>query len=862
MIATDPVYERSAHMVRHEALKEVASAATSAVLALMGFWRISGVSWSEIGALWSRSDGVVEYAMAKTQGSSIAGLFDERLGFPNGQDWSHFPVLDMTNRLELLVLTRFLDPVTSVNLLYLLSFPVVAILMYGALRNFYVNRLLAVAGSVSFSLVGYHFDYEHPFLGNYLSIPIGLVWLALIANANSQLAQRSSQRVLVLTGIGAGAVVGLSNPQYAVFFMIVGLVAVLFAPITRRQSLSLVRRLTLYLIPAILLLGSLALGRLARAVPAVVSSTDRPVIDSYLWAGKLFSLFTVPGNSVLSAMPINQSLLNAQETTVWTGVAAIQSAFVAACSVLILLIVLILVARLPSASSDRSRLIDSVRPWAAMWLTGLAFFVTSGMGVVFAAVVYPQVRGWARMAIVLAALAIAGVLIFLSGWVRRLRREGSRRSGLLLAAFGALVTILFLDQFTARYPIQTDATTLPALEALVADAADEIAPGCPVLNIPLMSFPEAIPPGRMEAYDHMLPFLAESPWRFSYGAIRGQLGSRWTDHLAVQPEPMSEQLAAEGFCGVLIDTAGLDETVPSLDQYLDAYGPPAASAMNRWFLFALPSAEAVTQQDSLFSRPEVDYGKDFTVERLREDGLVTRWTQKEQSTLKVWNPSYEPALLLAETSLEAANCPNSQEIVVSTSNGYESELRLEPNASVQSLIPLEVPARGNVEVTFRTPDARCTHNGENVPVGVQITDLRFTRTQPDGLAISNYAGFYDLEMDEAGQTWRWINGTVGTVELFNLNSRSAEARLTGRIEVAPCAISQGVEIEIGDQFAETKVLQQGIPLDVDLPVRLNAFGKVPVQIRALSPACESDRGARFLGPRVLDLQMTGASAIN
>lgn len=857
-IATDNDFLVGAQARSGPFAREALGASISGLIALLGFWRISGVSWSDISGLWGSSDAIVEYSMSKTQSGSILRLFDPNLGHPHGQDWTHFPVLDPANRIELSVLNLFLGPVTAVNVLFVASFPIIAMLMYAVLRNVGVMRSLAVVGGVSLALVGYHFDYEHPYLGNYWAVPLGILWLSVLANCDTVLARRYRQRTVFVVGVAAGLAVGLHNPQYTVFFSLIGVVAVLVAQGDTQSSLNLLRRVVVLAVPAATLVTWLAFGRLFRTVPSVTPSADRPLIDSYVWAGRFISLLTTPGDSVLSGLPFNHELLAAQEIPDVTGVSAVQSAPVVAATFLVAVLILALIAASSRASGLRSVLVDSVRPWAAMWAVAAGFFVTGGMGVVFAAVVYPQVRGWARIAVIMAALALTTSLIIATGLLRRWNSGPSRRHRVYFLALAGFISIVFLDQFSARYPISQDSTTLPALRDLVSGKESNLEAGCPILNVPIISFPEALPPGRTLAYDQLLPYLAGVPGSFSYGAIRGQLGSRWTDHLAVQPGALAEQAAAEGFCAILVDSSGLDSDSPSIEQFEQALGAPTSTAMDRWFLFALPSVARVDPRSSLFSKPEVNYGSDFTPEWIADSGEMVRWTRGTDASLKVWNPGVQEMEWIAQATVLAADCPNEQSVEVSTVSGYRNTFRLAPGEVREVLIPLRVPSRSNAVVSIATPSPGCMQDGEAVPVGVRISDLRFTTNRQPGADITEFNGFHPVEFGESGDVWRWMNGNSGVIEILSTSDEPTTVTVTGQLQGPLCSPSDVVSVSADGNADQSFTVTPETAVSFVVPLSLQPFASATVGFSSASAGCFVDGDDRLLGPKVQNLRISSS----
>ena len=832
--------------------KEFVFAVAAMALALVGFILVSGFRPSYITALWGHSDAILEYATSKGIQEMGLGNYNDLLGFPWGQDWSHFPALDPANRIEMFLLGLVWEPVTALNILMIISFPLVAGLMYAALRNLQISRTLALVGGVSLSLVGYHFDYEHPLLSNYWVIPVGIVWLSYLLNVPTHLSTRCTSRLVVTIGVLTGLMIGLNNPQYAFFFIILGTVALLFRWNARGGLLGRGLRLLVLVTPVAVLGLSLVLTQLSRRIPAVAPTAERSVQDSYLWAGKFISLFTISGESPLSANPINSRLQEALETTVWTGTTALSNAVVVAASLFVLLFsffVIFNTKRKPGGWVHKAT--GRTAPWAGLWIVGALFFVTSGLGVMFAALVTPQVRSWTRIGIVLAAIALTAAALFLDSCLRTLRESGNLRARAVQALILGGLALLVVDGFLARSALPANASTKPALESLVNTGEQSLAPDCTILNVPTLAFPEAVPKGSMEAYDHLLPYLASSEWRFSYGGIKGQLGSRWTDHLSVNPTEKAQQARSAGFCAMLVDRLGLDASSASLEQYVEALGEPIAVALDRWYLFDLGGNPKSADQAEIFTKPEVNYGKDFTREIADEAAVVSRWTRSEVSAFRVWNPSNSESELIMSLGLTAAECSNEQSVDIRVGGDTRRKVALKPGQREEIRIPLAIPARSSTDVELVTPSPRCEDAGQ-IDVGVRMEDARFTKaTDPDGV-ITFVSGYWDSEIDVDGSLRRWGDGPIGELEVINTDSDARTAVLSVDLQAPPCGAPQAVTIDINGKRALSQALTPGQSLPISLPVPLDGFGTSIVRLTSDSPGCTVSGDARNLGVALIN----------
>lgn len=833
--------------------KELGFAATSMLFALVGFILISGFTPAYLSALWGQNDAILEYAGAK--GVQEMGLtnYNTVLGFPWGQDWSHFPALDPANRIEMFLLGLVWEPVTALNVLMIISFPLIAALMYLALRNLYVSRVLALIGGVSLSLVGYHFDYEHPLLSNYWVIPIGIVWLSFLLNVPTYLFARERTRLALGIGLLAGLMVGLNTPQYAFFLIILGGFALTFRWSSNEVLVRRGVRLLVYATPIAALAISLTITRLARQIPAVSPTAERTVEESYIWAGKLIALFTISGDSLLATNPVNTRLQDALTTTVWTGTIAMNNAVVVASTIFVVVFALMLLFRSSKQSSGwLSQATSETAPWSGLWIVGTLFFVTSGLGVMFASLITPQVRAWSRLGIVLAAIAITAAAIFVTHVLRAGRQPGTTGARLLPPLLLAGIAVLFIDSFLARSPIQADTLTKPALVDLVVIAEESLAADCSVLSVPTVAFPEAVPRGSMQAYDHLLAYLSSTQLRFSYGAIKGQLGSRWTDHLAVDPATKAEQARAAGFCAMLVDSQGLDASSASLKQYMDALGEPIATAQDRWYLFALGGDPNSAQDAEIFTRPEVNYGDDFAVESADTAGVVSRWTQSRESSLEVWNPDLVDSGLIMNLGMTAAQCANEQAVVILVDGVERESTAIAPGERREFLIPLRVPARSFSDVQIQTPFPGCLQEGESSAVGVRLEDASFTRaSDPNGHVVVQ-SGYWDPEEDSEGGLWRWGNDSTGVLEVFSTDPNPRTTLFSAELQAPPCAQPQTATISVDGSVALRLPIAPGQPFAVDVPVPLDEFGEAIVEITTDFPGCSVEGDDRLLGVALKD----------
>lgn len=188
------------------------------------------------------------------------------------------------------------------------------------------------------------------------------------------------------------------------------------------------------------------------------------------------------------------------------------------------------------------------------FLVVLSLFIAAGPGMLFAFFVSEQIRAWGRFSIVVIILSICIAAIFGTKWLEVSER---RVWGPVLCI--VIAAVVLADQVAVDRAIRNEA--IVALQqdaaAIVRQVEARHAPGCAVLSLPVVPFPEYPPVVGMTDYDHLWPYMASTGLRFSYGAIKGTPAAAFQDQFAtVQTEGQVDELLRSGFCGVLLDTAG------------------------------------------------------------------------------------------------------------------------------------------------------------------------------------------------------------------------------------------------------------------------------------------------------------------
>jgi hypothetical protein len=512
-----------ARQARHlSARREAAFAAAAAALASVGATIFLRLWDADARVPFSYSgDGTLNLTLIKTV--MERGWFYEnpRLGAPSGQELYDYPVLsgDGLHVVFFWLAGLFTDdPSLVMNVFFVLTFPVTAVVTYLVLRRLAVGPEVAVVIAVLYTLTPYHFmrGEVHLFLAAYYVVPIG-AYLAL-----SVLDGRA--RIGLATGALAALVALASGSFYYSAFtvLLVAVAAVLrfFAARDRRAFL-----------PAI--------------VYRVANGTNEEVAKRYWFESENYSLrltqllLPVEGHRI-DALASRKAEYTEQIPQNEGRAATL--GIVASVGFLWLLAVVLL-----AVVGAWPGVIARYRGIAALTLAAVLVGTTGGLATLLA-VVWPQIRAWNRLSIFIAFFALLAVGLLLESLRPRLPALGF---GALLAG---LLVLGALDQTSPFFipPHAGLAADYRADQSWYRSVEGQLADGAPVVQLPHEPFPEP-PLGPRPIYEPAKGYLHTSDLRWSWGAMRGRPDD-WSALYATRPAAELVPAAREaGFEAIVVD---------------------------------------------------------------------------------------------------------------------------------------------------------------------------------------------------------------------------------------------------------------------------------------------------------------------
>jgi hypothetical protein len=244
-----------------------------------------------------------------------------------------------------------------------------------------------------------------------------------------------------------------------------------------------------------------------------------------------------------------------------------------------------------------------------------------------------------------------GMLLFLM-FRLSVALRGRPRASLLLAVFVAIVGVLDQvprgsaseDRETVRLRVAADAGFGKELEAALG-------PGAMVFQLPVLGFPEILPPHRMADYEHFRPYLHTERVRFSYGAPKTRSRLRWQRELEDVATPeMVRRLELAGFSAIYINRRGFGDGAAQLVSELDALGYRTVIEGS------MKEQVAVLLRPSSRPRPPLarsfTYGVGWYPQPTSETDESIRWSHGA-ARLSYFNPHRHPVVATVKFRLSA-----------------------------------------------------------------------------------------------------------------------------------------------------------------------------------------------------------------
>ena len=485
-----------------------------------------------------------------------------RLGFPFGLQLQDYPLggddLSFTFLRAFGMLTG--STFTSVDLFYLLTFPLVAITAYWALRSLTVSRPVAFTIAVIYAVVPFHFlrNTGHLFLSAYFGVPLACFLLAKTLSGRplwglglNRPSTRRARVAAIAAPLVAVLVIASTGSYYWAFTLLLLIPATLVGwARTRSRAVVLSGLLTGTLLIAVFVIELLPTISfwLANGMNADVPARGIEETGNHQlrlmnllvpFVGHRIGLF----NSIAQRYILNFAPTG--ENGEYMGLVGITG----------LLLLLVLIPGVLVGLFTRRRIWRVERNVAALTLFAFAIAMAGGFSGAFAMVVTPQIRAWSRITTFIDFFALLAIGLLLTLLWRYVRPRRALWRNTIAVGLVAIIPFAAFDQTAGRFVV--DYKQVAANQATMVEFVKQVESSLPaeaaVYQLPYRMYLEGGGIVDSADYDPLIPYLYSKQLRFSYGGLKGREAG-WQLWTYQQPiEVALPMLCLAGFSAVWLD---------------------------------------------------------------------------------------------------------------------------------------------------------------------------------------------------------------------------------------------------------------------------------------------------------------------
>ncbi len=482
----------------------------------------------------------------------------DRLGAPFGAHWNGYPTPEKPLLGLLGGLARRFGVFAAANFGMVLAQVLAALSFFGVARWLRCRWEWAFAGALlfAFSYHTFHRGLAHFFVAISWTVPLGVLAAGLVARSR----RLGWGRPTAWFCLATAAVLGAGNPYNLFFWLQLMGWALLFQWVggKRRENLA-IGLAAMAVAVATFFLANIEYWIHVQE-PEALPLVTRNYAGTEMYALKPMEMLIPPIFHRWDAVAfLGQRYVR---WSIWRGEVFFPYLGLVGIAGLLLLL----------AGAVRRLLQGRRVPGAAMSVGWLVVYATvGGITNLVALMMEVQVfRATNRVAIFVSAIVLLYLMRRLSGWT------AAWPAGWRLGLAAGLGGFGLLDQIPRAVP----AADRAEIAARVASDLDlgrrmeaALGPHALVFQLPVMGFPEVVPPGKLSDYELFRPYLTTETLRFSYGAAKFRARSRWQRDLEnVPPATLVKRLESYGFAAIHLNRKGYEDRADQLLRELAGLG--------------------------------------------------------------------------------------------------------------------------------------------------------------------------------------------------------------------------------------------------------------------------------------------------
>lgn len=214
--------------------------------------------------------------------------------------------------------------------------------------------------------------------------------------------------------------------------------------------------------------------------------------------------------------------------------------------------------------------VNRLKEIAILNIASILIATVGGFGSIAAYTFFTQIRGYNRISIIIATLALVAIGLFIT----RVTQNLSRSKKIVNLAIASLLAIGLLDQIAENYNLLPSKGIVYAYnsDSAFVREIERSTSGKPisVFQLPYICAPECDHIEAMEGYAHLAPYMHSQSISWSYGGAKGRMADAWYSRVAKAKTTQSliNTLQESGFSGIYINRLGYSDRARQLEAEL------------------------------------------------------------------------------------------------------------------------------------------------------------------------------------------------------------------------------------------------------------------------------------------------------
>jgi phosphoglycerol transferase len=625
------------------------------------------------------------------EGELIKGIIDNGwlyqnvfVGLPTGLVSYDYPVNAYLDFI-LMKLISYIFPnwALTMNVFFLLTFPLTTIFTLFVLRQFKISPLPAIVGSLLFTFIPFHFlrGESHLVLSSYFLVPLVILvifWIfegdfllecmkkdLKISSIVSMFNKKTLFSLLVCIGIASAFVY---YPFFSCFFIFITGVC---ATISNKKLIPLLN--------ACLLIGIIVFFLFTFNLPSTQyqlhNGKNPEVAIRYPAESEVYGL-----KIVQLLLPVNDHRIPifAQFSSKYAATSPLvnENSFATLGLIgsigFIILILNLFYQLFTKSTLDDNEILKKIKYLSVLNLSAVLLATVGGIGTVIAYLFFPEIRAYNRISVFIAFFCITAIMMLLDVLLQKYSKNNIKK----YAVVGCILIVLFFgiyDQTSDRFI--PDYKNIKELfmsdEHFVNDIEKTYPDDTRVFQLPYVPFPENPAVYGMSDYDHFRAYLHSENISWSYGAMKGRDGDLWQREIVTKPlDVLLEDVSFSGFNGIYLDSYGYTDNGKEMISRLSSalQTTPIVSENKRLYFFDMTdynnrlkfsSATEIDRYEHQFQNLlKLEWHDGFSGLE-GNDSHNWRWSSSE-GTLIITNPSDKERTFLINTTFSTGNSDFSQ----------------------------------------------------------------------------------------------------------------------------------------------------------------------------------------------------------